>query len=170
MPIRLARRKDVPAIHALIAECAERGLLLPRTEEDIRARIGQFIVLVHGNQLAGCVALDSYTADLAEIRSLAVHSEFQGSGNGQKLLAFAMQEARHRGISRVFAVTHVSGLFLHAGFSPGSRHEVPEKLERDCNQCSKRKSCRLVTVVAELLPGSEMFPILEDRGLAVLHA
>jgi N-acetylglutamate synthase-like GNAT family acetyltransferase len=170
MKIRPARGMDVPAIHTLIARCAGEGLLLPRAREEIREHIGEFLILVNGNKMAGCVALDSYTSDLAEIRSLAVHPQFRGSGHASRLLAFALQEARRRGIAHVFAVTHAPALFVRAGFSPASRMEIPEKIERDCCSCPEARSCRLVALMAVVAPGATAFPIFRERDAVLTSA
>jgi N-acetylglutamate synthase-like GNAT family acetyltransferase len=170
MRARRARDTDLAEIHALIAQCAEKGLLLPRATAEIRAHIREFLVLVEGNRLAGCVALDSYTSGLAEIRSLAVHPHFRGRGLGGRLLAFALEEAQRRRIAQVFAVTHAAELFVKAGFFLVSRNEIPEKMERDCHVCPRANSCRLVTVKAIILPEANAFPIFRERDALLTPA
>jgi len=59
---RRARPEDAVAVHRLIAHYAAEGLLLPRTEVEIYAHIGRFLVLVElprllDDRLLGCVAL-----------------------------------------------------------------------------------------------------------------
>src|ERR1700674_2522498 len=96
MKTRLARPADIAGICRLIQLYADQGLLLPRTEEQVRKNLGHFLVLtesIRSNGLAmggstmegppteslavperllGCVALEPYGPDLSEIRSLAV--------------------------------------------------------------------------------------------------
>ena len=72
MRTRRAKLSDAPAIHALIAHYAAQGLLLPRDAEEIRANIGHFIVQEDTVSVVSCLSLESYGADLAEIRSIAV--------------------------------------------------------------------------------------------------
>src|ERR1700722_9326747 len=103
MRTRLARPADVADICRLIQLYADEGLLLPRTEEQIRKNLGHFLVLTdsgHANgsaventpaefpltdgpataeRLLGCVALEPYGSDLSEIRSLAVDPDAQNS-------------------------------------------------------------------------------------------
>lgn len=161
MRMRRARLTDAPAIHALIAQYAAEGILLARSEANVREHIAQFLVCIFKRGVAGCVALESYGESLAEIRSLAVHPELRGSGLGGKLLQFALEEAHARNIARVFAVTHAPDFFLRQGFTASSRRALPEKIERDCNTCPKARRCRLTAVVATLAAECDSFPILQ---------
>jgi amino-acid N-acetyltransferase len=166
MKARAARLSDVRAIHRLVAHYAKEGLLLPRAEEEIRGNIGHFLVLCERGRLLSCVALESYGPDLAEIRSLAVDPESRARGAGSQIVEFALAEARRRGIARVFAVTHAPDFFLRQGFEPVERRSLAEKIERDCRQCPKRRSCRLTAVIATAIPQRVMFPVL---GESVKH-
>jgi amino-acid N-acetyltransferase len=159
---RKARSSDAAAIFQLIAPYAAEGLLLPRAEDEIRQNICLFFVFEEKGRLVACVALENYGPDLAEIRSLAVDSVLRGRGVGARLLNYALTEARRRRIARVFAVTHAPQFFLRNGFAPGSRLSLTEKLERDCNSCPKRHSCRLVAVVATVIPERVTLPVLAD--------
>jgi amino-acid N-acetyltransferase len=174
MRTRLARPEDVAAISRLIAEFVELGLLLPRSPEEVRAHLDRFIVLTEmvpavntirgevpaAERLLGCVALESYGRDLAEVRSLAVRAGEQGRGLGGRLLEAALRTARRRKIARVFAVTHAPSLFERHGFAATLREAVPEKIERDCNGCSKVRRCKLVTLVAVVCPERIALPVL----------
>lgn len=167
MRVRCASIADAPAIYALIAQYAEKGLLLPRADDEIRRNISHFLVCKMNRRVVGCVALESYGSDLAEIRSLAVDPEIRGQGLGASLLRFALEEARHRDIARVFAVTHAPKFFLRQGFSATARQSLAEKIERDCRHCAKRRMCRLVAVVATVIPERVALPILSDSPESV---
>ncbi|MGD0542827.1 MAG: GNAT family N-acetyltransferase [Candidatus Acidiferrales bacterium] len=162
MTARRARISDAPAIYRLIAHYAEQGLLLSRTEDEICRNIGHFLVLLNSNRLTGCLSLEKYNADLAELRSVAVDPETRGCGIGAKLLSFALQEARKRNIARVFAVTHAPEFFERQGFVASSRNLLTEKFDRDCRACPKRRSCKLIAVTATLLPDRVILPILDE--------
>ena len=149
---RKARAADTEAIHALITHYAAQGLLLPRTLEDVREHVERFLVLEENHRVVGCVALESYGADLAEIRSLAVAPGTQGHGLGARLLRFAVVMARRRRIARIFAVTHAPEFFARQGFVAAKRQSIPEKVERDCRTCPKQRTCQLVAVVYNVLP------------------
>jgi N-acetylglutamate synthase-like GNAT family acetyltransferase len=164
MRARRAKLSDVSAIHGLIAHYAGQGLLLSRSEEEIRRNIGHFLVLLNSGRFLGCLSLEKYSADLAEIRSVAVDPEVRGCGIGAKLLDFALQEARKRGIARVFAVTHAPEFFERQGFTASPRKLMVEKVERDCRSCTKRHSCKLVAVTATVLPERVTLPVLGESA------
>lgn len=161
MRARRARLSDAEAIHALIADYAAEGTLLPRTLQNVREQIPSFLVVEEKRQITGCVCLENYGAGLAEIRSLAVRREIRGKGLGGKLVAFALLEARKKRIARVFAVTHAPEFFMRHGFAASSRRAIPEKIERDCCTCPKAKSCRLTAVIATVMPESVALPVLD---------
>lgn len=170
MKARRANASDAPAIYALIAHFAGVGLLLPRAEEEIRRNISHFLIHKIKGRVVSCMALESYGPDLAEIRSLAVAPEFHSRGIGARLLEFALAEARRRQIVRVFAVTHAPKFFLRRGFEAVSHQSLTEKIERDCRACPKRRSCKLVAVVATLIPERITLPILGDSATPISAA
>lgn len=167
MKARRADITDAPAIYALIAHFAGLGLLLPCAEEEICRNISHFLVHKIKGRVVSCIALESYGSDFAEIRSLAVDPKIHGRGMGADLLEFALAEARRREIARVFAVTHAPDFFLSRGFAAVSRQSLTEKIERDCRTCSKRRSCKLVAVVATVAPEHITLPILSDSATPV---
>jgi amino-acid N-acetyltransferase len=173
MRARTARAADAIAVHRVIAHYAGEGSLLPRTEDEIRKNISHFLVLVEKRReeekLLGCVALEPYGADLAEIRSLAVAPDARGHGYsvGDRLMKAAMDTARRRKIARLFAVTHRPEFFSRYGFTPGPRQMVPEKIERDCLTCPKEHRCSLVATVAVVCPERDVLPVLNGTGKAL---
>ena len=169
----MAGPHDAVAVHRVIAHYVEQGLLLPRTQEEIREHIDHFLVLVETRdgeeQVLGCVALEPYGADLAEIRSLAVAPEARGHGHkvGDQLMKAAVDAARRRKITRVFAVTHRPEFFSRYGFTTGPRQMVPEKIERDCTACPKQPHCELVATVLVACPERDVLPVLDGPGKAL---
>jgi N-acetylglutamate synthase-like GNAT family acetyltransferase len=152
---------DAVAIHRLIAHYSAEGLLLPRSETDIREHIARFLIIEDKDQFAGCVALEPYGAELAEIRSLAVNPEMRGHGLGQQLVQQALAEARRKKFARVFAVTREPAFFIRQGFALSNRHALPEKIERDCRTCPKQRTCRLAAVIMTVCPERIALPVLE---------
>jgi amino-acid N-acetyltransferase len=162
---RKAKAADAAAINRLIAHYASQGLLLPRSPENVRAHISQFLVLEESGRVIGCVALEPYGPDLAEVRSLAVDPQIRGKGLGQRLVRCALARARRKKIARVFAVTHAPEFFGQQGFvaAPGAMAEaIPEKVARDCRTCPRARMCTLVAVVATLIPERVALPVLAE--------
>jgi amino-acid N-acetyltransferase len=164
MKARRARTSDAAAVHQLVAHYAEQGLLLPRAEEEIRRYISHFLVQEEKRQIVGCLSLENYGADLAEIRSEAVSPERRGEGLGASLIEFALLEARRRGVPRVFAVTHAPQFFEQQGFITASRQSLAEKIERDCRACPQQRTCKLVAVVATVIPERIILPVLGETS------
>jgi N-acetylglutamate synthase-like GNAT family acetyltransferase len=167
MRTRRAKISDAPAIHSLVAHYAAQGLLLPRAAEEVRANVGHFIVQEDGGRVVSCLSLESYGRDLAEIRSIAVDPENQGRGLGARLIASALAEARRRGIARVFAVTHAPQFFERQGFAAAARQSLAEKIERDCCACPQQRTCKLVAMIATVIPERAVLPILSDSAAPV---
>jgi amino-acid N-acetyltransferase len=167
---RRARTEDVEAIARLIEHYTAEGLLLARSREEIRAGIDRFLVLVDGEKIAGCVALESYGPDLAEIRSVALDPAVRGRGHGGRLLRAAMREARRRGYTRVFAVTHAADYFLRHGFEPVDRRFLASKVERDCARCPLAPHCRMVGVVAMVAARENGLAIVAGDSVPVLSS
>ncbi len=167
MKARRARPEDIGPVYSLISHYAAEGLLLPRAEEEIREHISRFLVLSDHDKLIGCVALEPYGADLAEVRSLAVAPEARGRGLGARLLRFAVVTARRRKIARVFALTHETQFFERQGFQASSRLALPEKIERDCCTCPKVNHCDLIALIATVCPDRITLPILAADRKAV---
>jgi amino-acid N-acetyltransferase len=173
MRARKARIGDAAAVHRVVSHYAGEGLLLPRTETEIREHIERFIVLVDKRdgeeRILGCVALEPYGTDLAEVRSLAVAPEARRKGLsvGDRLMKAAMDTARRRKIARLFAVTHRPDFFSRHGFTAGPRQAVPEKINRDCLNCPKERRCDLIATVAVICPERQLLPVLREERKAL---
>lgn len=133
--VRSATLADVAAIIALIDLNVPSGELLPRTPEFVRLHIDHFLVAESGGRVVGCVHLEEYAPSLAEVRSLAVAPEAQGSGVGAALTAALERLARIRGYTTVFAVSNSGEFFRRRGYE--ERH-IPE-LDRERSSVSRYK-------------------------------
>jgi amino-acid N-acetyltransferase len=80
-------------------------------------RVTSFFVACVGGKLIGCCALQIYSKRLAEVRSLAVHPDFQDRGVASKLVEYCVRRARERGVREVFAVTSQTAFFGRLGFA-----------------------------------------------------
>ena len=86
-------------------------------------RLPSFFVAYVGGKLIGCCALQVYSKRLAEVRSLAVHPDFQDRGVASKLVECCTQRARDRGIKELFAITSQTSFFERLG----GRHLPPRE-------------------------------------------
>jgi argininosuccinate lyase/amino-acid N-acetyltransferase len=144
---RQARMDDLDAIVHLVDYWAQHGENLPRSREDIMKAILDFGVAVVDGRVVGCAALWIYNPDLAEIRSLGIHTEFQGRGIGQGLVRHFQQVAGQLHIDRLFVLTRAPEFFEKVGFRRVSINSLPEKVLKDCSNCPKNANCDEIALV-----------------------
>lgn len=147
--IRKARLLDVPAMHQLIAQAAKAAPVLPRSQVELYENLRDFSVCVTEERVAGCCALHIDWYDLAEVKSLAVHSDFRGKGYGRLLVERCLEEARDLQLSHVFALTALPGFFEKLGFHQVPKNELPQKIWGECVRCPKFPDCDEVAVLLE---------------------
>ena len=145
--IRKAVLGDSPKIAELINYFAGQKKMLPRSVENIAEHIRDFLVAEDNGQVVGCVALHFYSRELAEIRSLAVDSKFQGKGYGKALIKQSIADHQKLGGRRIFALTYVQELFKSLGFMIGDKEELPEKIWAECIKCEKYQDCDEICVI-----------------------
>jgi argininosuccinate lyase/amino-acid N-acetyltransferase len=109
-----------------------------------------FGVAVVDGKVVGCAALWIYTPQLAEIRSLGVHPDFQGKGVGHGLVRYFLQLAGQLHIPKVFVLTRAPKFFEKAGFRQVSVNSLPEKVLKDCAACPKREQCDEIALVHDV--------------------
>jgi amino-acid N-acetyltransferase len=88
--------------------------------------------------------------DLAEVRSLAVREDRQGAGLGALLVRAHLAEARHLGLSTVFALTYRPAFFERLGFRQADVMTLPRKVWNECYRCPKFPTCNEIAVVINL--------------------
>lgn len=150
MKTRHARVPDAVAIRDLINYYAERGRMLHRSLESIYEMLREFVVAEEEGQIVGCLAVDIFWADLAEVKSLAVAEDRRGQGIGRILVEAAEADARKLGVKKLFALTYEKGFFLSRGFTPIDRDTLPEKVWRECIACSKFDACDEIAMIKNL--------------------
>lgn len=122
--IRPCRPADREAILALIDPYVQQKKILRRTFEELEELSANSFVAEADGRVVGFVALEIYSAKLAEIRSLVVAVDWQGRGLGKRLVAACVDRARERGVFEVMAVTSSEEFFRSCGFDytlPGEK-------------------------------------------------
>ena len=87
-------------------------------------RATSFLVASAGGRLVGCCALQIYSKRLAEVRSLAVHPDYQELGVASKLVEGCIRRAKERGVRELFAVTSQTSFFGRLGFATFRREKT----------------------------------------------
>ena len=129
--VRRAIRVDAGPILELVEPYAAQGLMLPRTLQQIAARIDNYVVATDaGGHVVACAALEEYSPSLAEISSVAVAPSNHGQGLGSQVVLGVERLARARDIEELFALSLTDKFFLSLSYEPTTISRYPEKLAR----------------------------------------
>lgn len=124
-----ARPDDLPAVRRLLEEAA-----LPL--EGVVEHFEDFLVARADGALVGCVGLECYGESVL-LRSLAVAPSYRKRGLGRALTRKLLDDARQRGVKRVFLLTETAAdFFAVAGF---------QRLARDDADAAVRESVEFRT-------------------------
>ena len=148
--VRPAVDADVQAIADIVNQHARQGHLLPRSAENIRQSLSNWLVAEVDGVVVGIGSLLEMSPTLVEVRSLAVLPAYRSYGIGGLLVRALVERARARGIPTVFALTRAVPFFERLGFVVTSTERFPEKVWKDCVICPLRERCDEIAVVLEL--------------------
>ena len=169
--IRTATVHDVPRISEIINSHAELGRMLFKSYAQLYESLRDFAVFENNGQVLGCTALAIIWADLAEVRSLAVHEAARGQGIGRKLTEWCVDEARRLQIRRLMSLTYEQTFFEKLGFEVVNKDTLPLKVWSDCVRCPKRDGCDEIAMVLSLhdVPVPEGLPVATPtpRGVSI---
>lgn len=124
--------------------------MLPRSLNEIFEHIRDFYVCSDDDTVIATTALHILWEDLAEIRSIAVSTPYQGKGIGRRLIQRCLKEASLLGIKKVFALTYHPEFLIDSGFTQIDKNELPQKVWGDCLKCHKFPDCDEVAVIRNL--------------------
>ena len=106
--MRPAHREDMAAVREVLAAA---GLEEPARDD----QAASFSVLRNEHGVVGCVALE-VLGDDAILRALAIDPRFRGAGYGWMLADTAVNQARWRGVRRIYLLTETASEFFAAKF------------------------------------------------------
>lgn len=122
--IRPAQHADVDALGLFIRPFVEQGRLLPRTHDELKELTENGFLAIIDSRIVGFAALEIYSPKLAELRSLAVSSMYQGQGIGKALVQACLDRAKDQHVFEVMTITSSEEFFQKCGFDftlPGER-------------------------------------------------
>jgi amino-acid N-acetyltransferase len=162
--IKKAQVRDVQEILDLINGYAAANLMLPRGPQYLYENIRDFVIasdhkvpvysmmetreVLH--LIVACGSLHVLWDDIAEVRALAIHPDYQHLGLGRKLVEYMIEEAKKLGIRRLYTFTLTEAFFKTLGFEPQKRHQLPPKMWGECSRCPKYFKCDEVGMVRVL--------------------
>lgn len=150
LTIRRARTGDVDQMLMIINQYAQQGIMLPRSKISILESLQSFIVAYDGQNVVGVAGLHILWEDLAEIRSLAIAEGAKGMGVGKRLVLSLVEEGERLGIRRILALTYQKEFFEKCGFRVVAKESLPQKVWKDCINCSKLPFCDEIAMIREL--------------------
>jgi amino-acid N-acetyltransferase len=162
--LQKAQIRDVEEILELVNGFAASNLMLPRGPQYLYENIRDFVIAsdknvpVYGltetreilHLIVACGSLHVLWEDIAEIRALAIHPDYQQLGLGRKLIEYMKEEAKQLGIRRLYTFTLTEDFFKILGFKRQKRAELPPKVWGECSRCPKYFQCDEVGMVLDL--------------------
>ena len=148
--VRPAAIGDVPTLHHLLELYAAKGNLLPRTFSELYRHLRDFFVIEINGKVVACGALEIFTEDLGEVRSLVVDEAHERRGLGRLMVERIIDEARTIGLTRLMALTYVPAFFHKLSFQTVAMDTLPEKVWGVCVKCYKYNQCDETAVLKEL--------------------
>ena len=133
--------EDAETLSALIRLHADKGVMLPRDEDEVRNAIDTFLVAEFEGKIIGSVSRYDYGKGLFEIRSLVVTDEHGKAGIGSILLQNMIKNLIRDGAQKIFALSYSPDFFRKNGFAEVTRETLPEKIWKDCRFCKNADNC-----------------------------
>ena len=147
MHLRKATFGDVEAIHKLVNDYAQQGVMLPRSRNSIYETLRDVILAEEEGRLVGVGSLHLSWDALAEVRALAIAPDFQRRGIGRQIVEALLVEGRALGVKTFFTLTYQPEFFGTLGFSEVTKEELPQKVWKECINCPKFPNCDEVAMV-----------------------
>ena len=147
-----ANLADIPEMQALVASEIKEGVILNRSEDEVATNIRSYVLAKEEGKLIGYTALHIHSRRVAEIRSLIVDKAYRGQKIGQRLVKFAVEEAKALHVEEdVLVLTYQPTFFERLGFSEINKEAIPEhKIWADCIKCIHFPVCNEIALVYKL--------------------
>lgn len=150
MIYRKATFKDVEAIHKLVNDYAEQGVMLPRSRNVLYETLRDMILAEDGGSIVGVGALHLVWDELAEIRTMAIAPDYMKQGIGREIVQLLIKEAYTLGIKTLFTLTYQPGFFAKLGFAEIPKEQLPHKVWKECINCAKFPNCDEIAMVIKI--------------------
>lgn len=146
---RQATFSDVEEIYNLIAGYASQGIMLPKPHNILYETIREFIVAeeISEKKIVGAGALHLTWNELAEVRSMAVHSDYKRHGIGAEIVKKLLEEGKEVGVKKFFTLTYTPSFFQSLGFKTTTKESLPHKIWKECIECPKFPNCDEVALI-----------------------
>lgn len=148
MQFRKANLLDAEEMMEIINYQAQQGLMLPRSRNMLYENIREFILAEDEDcKIVGVGSLHIMWHDLAEIRALAIATDYQRQGIGREIVRQLLLEAKELKCANVFALTYQPDFFKRLGFAVVGKAQMPTKVWKECINCIKFPDCDEIPVM-----------------------
>ncbi len=141
-------------LYDLIMYYADRKEMLPKTLDELYHQTRGFRILVDRSSetplVIGSAHLDIFSPTLGEIKSLAVHPDYQKQGLGRLLVEDCEKEARLLGLNKLFVLTYKENFFQKLHYQTVEMTELPEKVYQECVKCHFYNNCNEIALIKNL--------------------
>lgn len=133
--LRPMAAQDIPSVLSLMNPFVQKGILLERNAESLKAELDNYIVYNVDGGIHACAALKVYqesgASSQAEICAVAVDPAYGNMGVGPKLINCLLDKARAQKIKSVFVMTtQTADFFEKLGFAPDSIDSIPRERKK----------------------------------------
>src|SRR5262249_49982011 len=138
--IRPMKVEDIGDVLRLMQPLIEEGILIHRSEADLMARQGDFVVYSIDDVVHACGALHDYGDGQAEIAAIATNPVYRHLSMGRKIVSYLIDKAARLGMTRVFVLTtRTVDWFEHLGFVETNLDNLPAKKRAAYNHARKSR-------------------------------
>jgi len=138
--LRPAAIEDIPDMLRIMQSYVERKLLISRSQEDIEAKLEDYVVYAVDNAIHGCGALHVYENYCFEIAAIAVGANYSDAGIGEAVVNFLIEKAKKQKAKKLFLLTtQASDWFYTLGFKDGTIDDLPKSKRETYNRSRNSK-------------------------------
>jgi amino-acid N-acetyltransferase len=149
--IRPMKADDIGDVLRLMQPLMAEGILVRRTEDDLLARQGDYVVYAIDDVVHACGALHDFGEGQAEIAGIATNPVYGHLSMGRKILSYLIEKAAKAGLTRVFALTtRTVDWFEQLGFVEAPLDSLPARKRETYDHA--RKSRILALELADRKP------------------
>jgi amino-acid N-acetyltransferase len=131
---------DIGDVLRLMQPLVEEGILIKRTDKDLLAKHGDFVVYSIDDVVHACGALHDHGEGQAEIAAIATNPVYKHLSMGRKIVSYLVEKAVKLGMTRVFALTtRTVDWFEQLGFVEVDLDSLPARKRETYNHARKSR-------------------------------
>src|SRR5688572_4802943 len=138
--IRPMKADDIGDVLRLMQPLVQEGILITRSEDELTARHGDFVVYSIDDVVHACGALHDYGDGQGEIAAIATNPVYSHLSMGRKIVSFLIEKAARIGMVRVFVLTtRTIDWFEQLGFVEADFASLPRRKVETYNHARKSR-------------------------------